>query len=105
MNDTDPADWAVLAVTPLMKRAQEISASGEIIFIDSTSSVESEDNTVTLMLTATKAGAVPIGVLMHAKQSTEAYTKGFKLMQEHYPNAFGGKEVSIMVRINGILKY
>lgn len=31
IDDVDPDDWAMLVVTPLMRRAQKITASGEII--------------------------------------------------------------------------
>ena len=88
-------NWAVLVVTPLMKRVQEIQPASEIIFIDSTSSVESTQSTTTLLLAATKAGAIPIGILMHKNQTTEAYTKAFDLLKTSYPKCLGDKDVSI----------
>ncbi|XP_052126608.1 uncharacterized protein LOC127750093 [Frankliniella occidentalis] len=44
------------------------------------------------MLTATKAGAIPIGILLNEAQTTESYERAFSLFKEIYPNAFGGKE-------------
>lgn len=79
-----------------MQRAQKLIASAEVIFIDSTSSVESTESTTTLVVTATKGGAVPIAILMHARQTIEAYTRAFALLRKEYPKCFGGKEVRIL---------
>ncbi|KAK3926421.1 Flavin-containing monooxygenase FMO GS-OX3 [Frankliniella fusca] len=92
IDDTDSDCWAVLVVTPIMKRAQELSSSGEIIFTDSTSNVEFTQSVFTLMLTATKGGAVPVAVLIHTGTSTASYIKAYKLLKENYPNCFGGKD-------------
>ncbi|GFY45186.1 hypothetical protein TNIN_343691, partial [Trichonephila inaurata madagascariensis] len=48
--------WAVLLVTPLMKRNHPLSSSKEIIFFDSTSSCEASSSIVTILLSATKVG-------------------------------------------------
>ncbi|GFV26910.1 uncharacterized protein TNCV_1753691 [Trichonephila clavipes] len=47
--------WAVLLVTPLMKRNHHLFSSKEIIFIDSTSSCEASSSTITILLSATKS--------------------------------------------------
>lgn len=93
-DDSDTENWAVLIVTPVMLRAQESTQASEIIFIDSTSSVECSQSTLTVVLTASPAGAVPIGVLIHNTQSTVGYTKAFALLKQNFPNCFGGKSVS-----------
>ena len=77
-----------------MKRAQKLLSSSEIIFVDSTASVECGKSTLTIMLTATKAGAIPIAVLIHNKQTASNYEKSFSLLQNKYPHCFGGKEVN-----------
>jgi len=86
--------WAVLLVTPIMKRTQAQPSSGEIIFIDSTSSCDSTQSTLTLMLTATCAGAIPIAILVHEGQTTESYKEAFKLLAQNYPYSFGSSTVS-----------
>lgn len=50
---------------------------------------------VTVILTATKGGTVPIGILLHNQQTSVAYKKGFKMLTEHFPNCFGGLEVML----------
>ncbi|KAK3916595.1 Photosystem II reaction center Psb28 protein [Frankliniella fusca] len=92
IDDSDSDDWAVLDVTPIMKRAQNLLSASEIIFTDTTSNVEFTQSCVTLMLTATKGGAVPIAILIHSSQSTECYTKAYNLLKSNYPKCFGGKE-------------
>ncbi|KAH7936586.1 hypothetical protein HPB49_001562 [Dermacentor silvarum] len=82
--------WVVLVVTPIMKRTQELSAASEIIFIDSTSSCDASHSTLTVLLTATNAGAVPVAVLIHNSQSAECYRTAFTLLKENYPTCFGG---------------
>lgn len=89
----DRKSWAVIVATPIMKRAQELEASRETIFIDSTSSCDAAHSTVTVVLTATKAGAIPIAVLIHSQQSTEGYTAAFSLLKTHFPRCFGGLPV------------
>jgi hypothetical protein len=83
----------VLVVTDVMKRAQAMSCSKEIIFIDSSSSCDSTAATVTVLLTATSAGAVPIGILIHESQSKEGYTEAFSMLKENFPQCFGGEKV------------
>ena len=46
---------------------------------------------------ATKAGGVPIAVMLHLSQITESYTNAFSLLKETNPLCFGGKEVSFKV--------
>lgn len=82
MDKTDP--WVVLVVTPLNERAQ-LKNSSEIIFMDSTSICDVSMASVTVLLTATKGGAVPIGVLVHKQQTAMAYEKGFKMLMDNFP--------------------
>lgn len=85
----------VLNFTPIMRRAQLPESSSETIFVDSTASCDTACNTVTVLLTATAAGAVPIGVVMPNSQTTDAYAAGFKLLKDNYPFRFEGFEVSL----------
>ncbi|KAG0419677.1 hypothetical protein HPB47_003945 [Ixodes persulcatus] len=82
--------WAVLVVTPIMRRAQALEAARDIVFIDSTSSCDTTKCTVTVVLVATMAGAVPLAVLLHNEQSTEGYSAAFKLLSGTHPLCFGG---------------
>ncbi|KAL1480482.1 hypothetical protein MTO96_050990 [Rhipicephalus appendiculatus] len=84
------ACWAVVVVTPIMRRAQNLELAREIAFVDSTASCETTRCTVTVVLTATKAGAVLLAVLIHKEQSTNGYLAAFKLLKEAHPLCFGG---------------
>ncbi|KAF0725292.1 Uncharacterized protein FWK35_00032336, partial [Aphis craccivora] len=84
--------WVVLIVTSLNQRAQKLQSSSEIIFLDSSSSCDVSMASVTVILTATKGGAVPIGILVHRQQTSLSYEKGFKMLNEFFPNCFGGLE-------------
>lgn len=77
-----------------MKRAQTLQSSNEVIFIDSSRSCEITSSTLTVCLTTTKAGAIPIAVLIHKDQTIENYTNAFNLLKENFPLCFGGKNVS-----------
>ncbi|KAH7967603.1 hypothetical protein HPB52_000557 [Rhipicephalus sanguineus] len=85
--------WAVLLVTPIMHRAQQIKSSGDLIFVDTVSSCDATKSMVTLFLTATKAGAVPIAAFIHKQQDTEGYQKAFDLLRTDYPLCFGNRQV------------
>ena len=80
--------------TPVMIRAQQLFSSRSITFVDTSASCDSNSSNVTLMLCPTKAGAVPLCVLLHEAQTTESYAKSFSLVKETFPNAFGGERVS-----------
>ncbi|XP_064488325.1 uncharacterized protein LOC135400417 [Ornithodoros turicata] len=49
----DSSLWAILIVTPIMRRLQGKETAAEVIFIDSTSSCDSAHSTVTVLLTGT----------------------------------------------------
>ncbi|GFT65358.1 SWIM-type domain-containing protein [Trichonephila clavipes] len=83
--------WAVLLVTPLMKRNHHLFSSKEIIFIDSTSS-EASSSTITILLSATKVGALPLAVMIHASQSIQNYINAFQLLKMNFPQCFGGQD-------------
>ncbi|GFW99443.1 retrovirus-related Pol polyprotein from transposon 412 [Trichonephila clavipes] len=82
--------WAVLLVTPLMKRNHHLFSSKEITFIDSTSSCEASSSTITILLSATKAGALPLAVMVHASQSIQNYINAFQLLKMNFPPMFWG---------------
>ncbi|GFR01670.1 SWIM-type domain-containing protein [Trichonephila clavata] len=84
--------WAVLLVTPLMKKNHPLSSSKEIIFIDSTASCETSSSTITIMLSATKVGALPLAVMIHASQCMQNYINAFELLKMNFPQCFGGQD-------------
>jgi len=77
-----------------MKRAHYTRAAGEIIFMDSTSNCESSQSSITPILAATAAGAVPLAILVHRSQSTKCYESGLRLLKNNFPRCFGGKDVN-----------
>ncbi|KAL3171479.1 hypothetical protein MRX96_013684 [Rhipicephalus microplus] len=85
------ACWAVVVVTPIMRRAHNLELAREIVFVDSTASCDTTKCTVTVVQTATKAGAVQLTVLIHKEQSTDDYLAAFKLLKEANPLCFGGQ--------------
>ncbi|KAH9367268.1 hypothetical protein HPB48_013609 [Haemaphysalis longicornis] len=84
--------WAVLIATPIMQRAQSLESARNIIFVDTTSSCDVDKNAATILLTATKGGAVPIAVLIHSKQDMEGYKLAFGLLKYRFPRCFGNEE-------------
>ncbi|CAL1286320.1 unnamed protein product [Larinioides sclopetarius] len=72
--------FAVAVLTPIMKRAHSLKTSEEIIFVDSTSSCDAENHTITFMLTPCSAGAVPVGIFITKGQTEESYKQGLNLM-------------------------
>lgn len=92
----DSSSWAVLVVTAIMSRTQALSTAKEMVFLDSTASCDETQSTVTVVLTATPVGAMPLAVLLHSSQSTESYKAAFDLLKQSYPLCFGGAPVSML---------
>ncbi|GFY30350.1 uncharacterized protein TNCV_4066001 [Trichonephila clavipes] len=84
--------WAVLLVTPLMKKKHHLFSSKEIIFIDSFSSCEASSSTITILLSATKVGALPLAVMIHSSQSIQNYINAFQLLKMNFLQCFGGQD-------------
>ncbi|KAH9383226.1 hypothetical protein HPB48_024188 [Haemaphysalis longicornis] len=76
-----------------MQRAQCLESAQETIFVDSTASCDTTSSTVTVLLAATKGGAVPIAVLIHSSQTKEGYALAFHLLSHCYPTCFGNNQV------------
>jgi hypothetical protein len=85
--------WALSVVTPIMRRVQKTAMAKEVCFIDSTSHLDTTHCTLTSMSVASKAGALPIGLLLHGQQTKDNYLLAFGLFKRTYPNAFGGEQV------------
>ncbi|KAH7953897.1 hypothetical protein HPB49_013812 [Dermacentor silvarum] len=85
--------WAVMIVTPIMHRAQKLTSAGDLIFVDTVPSCDTAGSTVTSLLTATRAGAVPIAVFIHREQTTKGYQMAFALLRTEYPLCFGNRQV------------
>ncbi|KAH8039548.1 hypothetical protein HPB51_007450 [Rhipicephalus microplus] len=82
--------WAVVVVTSIMRRAHSLELAREIAFVDSTASCDITRYTIAVVLTATKAGVVPLAVLIRKEQSTDGYLAAFKLLKEAHSLCFGG---------------
>lgn len=87
--------WSAIVVTPIMKRAQDMKCSREIIFIDSSSSMDTTNTTITNILSPSKAGAIPLAIMIHEGQTEESYNGALSLLKNNFPNCFGGIEVTI----------
>ena len=85
--------WCVLVATELMRRVQHLATADELIFIDSSCSCDATQTTVTTVLTASQAGALPLAILLHEGQSAESYTAAFCLLRQQLPGCFNGREV------------
>lgn len=78
----------VLILTPLMKRAHGLPMASEIVFVDTTSSCDPGQHSVTFLLTPCAAGSAPLGVIITSGQSTSAYAAGFSLLKNNFDAAF-----------------
>jgi len=61
--------FAVLILTPIMKRAHDSHLSKKIVFVDSTSSCDPQNHCLTFLLTPCAVGAAPLGVIITQGQS------------------------------------
>ncbi|GFW35116.1 SWIM-type domain-containing protein [Trichonephila clavipes] len=82
------------SINPFDKLKEKVPfyESIEIIFIDSTSSCEASSSTITILLSATKVGALPLAVMIHASQSIQNYINAFQLLKMNFPQCFWGQD-------------
>ncbi|XP_077289130.1 uncharacterized protein LOC143913305 isoform X1 [Arctopsyche grandis] len=74
--------FTVCIMTPLMERASNLQSTKDIIFIDSTSSCDLQQNTITFVLTESVVGAVPLAVIITKGQTTAEYSSAFTLLKD-----------------------
>ena len=89
---------AVVIVTPIMQRAHSLPLTSKIVFMDTTSSCDSENHVITFLLTPCEAGAMPLAVFITFGQRQTDYETSFNLLKEavgnnlfgvqHYPKVF-----------------
>lgn len=97
-----PDDPLICCYTsPIMRRAAELRSATDVVFVDSTSTVDADGVSVTFLLTATQAGAVPLCVLLHSGQSEEVIQRGIfylcLLYQEFILNINRSHYMSIII--------
>lgn len=56
--------FAVVIITPMMKRAHMLRTSSDIIFVDTTSACDPQNHAITFMLAPCAAGAVPLAIII-----------------------------------------
>jgi hypothetical protein len=74
---TKQQQMSLCIMTPLMKRViRSVPQAAELVFMDTTSHVDLQNNNVTLLLTWSPAGGLPIGVIITESQLEESYFNG-----------------------------
>ena len=88
--------FILIIITTLMQRIlQTYSTQPQSIFIDSSASCDQVNTSLTLVLIATKAGAVPTSVSLHDSQTKASYTV-FSQLRESWAAISPIQLVSIM---------
>jgi len=74
---TEDNDMGIAILTPVMSRVHAgIFQTAEIMLVDTTSHIDLLYTSVTLMLTWSSVGALPLGVLLTDCQTERAYKQG-----------------------------
>ena len=84
----------ILAIcTPLMFRVHEhVVQAGELVYVDSTSSLDDFNNPMFVLSTSAAAGGLPLGVVITSGKSTSTIHQAMSTLQELFPKcAFHGK--------------
>lgn len=84
--------FAVIIVTPIMKRAHQMKEAKEIIFVDSPSACDPLNHSITFDMCPSVAAAVPLAIILTQGQTYESYCEGFKLINEAVPESFYGQK-------------
>ena len=84
----------ILAIcTPLMSRVHEhVVQAGELVYVDSTSSLDDFNNPMFVLSTSAAAGGLPLGVVITSGESASTIHQAMSTLQELFPRcAFHGK--------------
>jgi hypothetical protein len=82
----DDKDMGIAILTPLMSRVHTcIPQSGEILYVETMNHIDLMNTCVTIMMTSSPTGAVPLGVLLTNCQTERAYRQGFELWKSLLP--------------------
>lgn len=88
----DSQDFVVAIVTPIMQRILCTPLAGELMFVDSSGSVDKFGLRVFLLMTKLRAGGVPIGVLITTHETTCVIEAGLHLFLTFCnEESFGGR--------------
>ena len=85
----------VAVCTPLMARAHRlVRQAGELVYCDSTSSLDRYNSPTFIMSTCTAAGGIPLGVVITSGESEETITEAFSYLRMVLPpDAFYGRGI------------
>jgi hypothetical protein len=76
----------------MMQRAHSLPLAGKIVFMDTTSSCDSENHVITFLLTPCEAGAMPLSVFITSgKPQADCETSSNLLKQAVGENLFEGQ--------------
>ena len=80
-------------VTPIMARAHHMAQqSGELVYCDSTASLDNLNTAVFILSCSTSAGAIPLGAVMTSREDTETLVSAFMALSNIMPDcAFFGR--------------
>ncbi|KAK3931513.1 Protein FAR1-RELATED SEQUENCE 8 [Frankliniella fusca] len=86
-------DLMIAICTPLMKRVHtRLRSAGEVVFVDSSGTMDTHNTRVFLILCPSIAGALPLGVLMVSSEAEVVLKPAFELLLTLLPDeAFGGR--------------
>ena len=87
----------VAICTPLMSRVHQfVQKAGEMVFCDSTSTLDRFNTSLFVLSTSNACGGLPLGAILTSDEQEETVTQGLKLLQQVIPEeAFhkcGGSE-------------
>ena len=84
---TDNVPFILAIVTPLMARAhQMLRQSGELVYCDSTASLDNLNTAVFILSSSTSAGAVPLGAVMTSSEDADTLTAAFMALRDILPD-------------------
>ena len=84
---TDNVPFILAIVTPLMARAhQMLRQSGELVYCDSTASLNNLNTAVFILSSSTSAGAVPLGAVMTSSEDADTLTAAFMALRDILPD-------------------
>ena len=87
-------DHCIAICTPLMKRVhQRVIQSSELVFVDSSGSLDTSNYRVFMLMTNCSAGGLPLGIFVTTSESESVLVSGLELLKTVFPtDCFHGRD-------------
>lgn len=84
----------IILISPIMQRIYNSDFIEDMFFIDTTSSCDQSNTSITFVFASSKIGALPVACAFHTSQDEANYTLVFSMIKEAFEKKFNEKKMN-----------